>query len=182
MLIKLSDQPIVGAVLSQAESILADELQSKYEVAEKFLIRKNWGAFIAQWEWEWFITMTFSQDVHPERALKLFAVWRSKLNRKIYGRNWYKKHPHGIQTVLGIERTKANRIHFHAVARLVKDAHRLQNMDSWYNLDETTGFARISNVDSTEAVSQYVCKYITKDAEVVLSENLRELCRQDRLI
>lgn len=139
----------------------------------KYQLRKAWGEFIARWPWEWFATFTFVHDTHPERALKLFFVWRSKLNREIYGPRWHKRDPYGVTTVVAIEEQKSGQIHLHALISGVGNTRRLTWMDHWQSLDVLAGFPRIYPVENNEAVSNYVTKYVTKGGDIYLSKNLR---------
>jgi hypothetical protein len=47
-------------------------------------------AFLQQWPWEWFVSLTFRRDVHPEAAGKQFRRFVMQLNRILYGRRWLK--------------------------------------------------------------------------------------------
>lgn len=135
--------------------------------------RRAWGEFVARWPWEWFVTLTFTDDTHPERALKLFRRWRSQINQEIYGRYWYRKEPFGVTWIVAVERQKSRRVHLHALMAGVGDTRRLTWMDNWSDLDNLAGFPRIEPVANKGAVSRYVTKYVTKSGELEFSENLR---------
>ncbi len=152
---------------------LADKLRQEKDAHPKTRLRREWGQFIARWPWEWFATFTFSHATHPERALKLFRVWRSMLSREIYGRRWYKRHPYGVRSVVAVEFHKSGQIHLHALLAGVGDLRRLTWMDNWEDLDHLAGYPRIFAVKNNGAVSSYVTKYVAKDGDVYLSKNLR---------
>ena len=135
-------------------------------------LRRAWGEFIALWPWSWFVTMTFTHDTHPERALKLYRVWCSKLNRSIWGPRWSRRRPYGITWIVSVEYQKSGRVHLHALITGLGDARRLSWMDEWQDLDQLSGFPRIVSVENQEAVSNYVSKYVTKCCEVYFSKNL----------
>lgn len=158
--------------------ITAESLIEAARIHPKVLLRAAWGQFVARWPWEWFCTFTFVHDTHPERALKLFRVWCSKLSREIYGPRWHKRAPYGVSYVVSIEFQKSGQIHLHALLGGVGDMRRLTWMDNWYALDDLAGFPRIYPVQSQTAVSNYVTKYVTKDGEVYMSENLRIRSRE----
>ncbi len=152
---------------------LVEKLLQEKNAHPKTRLRRKWGQFVAGWPWEWFATFTFAYNTHPERALKLFRVWRSMLSREIYGRRWYKRHPYGVRSVIAIEYHKSGQIHLHALLAGVGDIRRLTWMDKWQTLDELAGFPRIYPVRNNGAVSNYVTKYVTKGGDVYLSKNLR---------
>jgi hypothetical protein len=137
------------------------------------VLSRTWGEFVARWQWEWFVTHTFTEDTHPERALKLYYVWCSKLSRVLYGRNWHKKEPFGVTWIVAVEFQKSGRVHLHALLSGVWDTRRLEWMDNWYVLDTIAGFSRIEPVDNQEAASRYVSKYVAKGGELHFSKNLR---------
>lgn len=137
------------------------------------LLRQAWGEFVAGWQWEWFVTLTFTDDTHPERALKLFCVWCSKLSRELYGRRWNEKEPFGVNWVVAVEYQKSGRVHLHALLLGVGDTRRLSWMDNWKALDKIAGFSRIEAVTNQVAVSSYVSKYVAKEGDLFFSKNLR---------
>ena len=153
--------------------LTAESLRDEAKKHVKYRLRSAYGEFVARWDWEWFATFTFAHATHPERALKLFRVWRSILSREIYGRRWYKRHPYGVRSVVAVEFHKSGQIHLHALLAGVGDIRRLTYMDKWEDLDRIAGHPRIYPVENNEAVSSYVTKYVTKDGDVYLSENLR---------
>lgn len=157
----------------KTHSISEDQLLSDREKHPAFALRREMGEFIAQWPWEWFVTFTFKYDVHQERALKLYRVWVSMLNRHLFGRRWHKKPPHGVAHVVAIEFQKSGRVHLHALIMHVHDTRRLDWMDYWMALDDVAGFPRIEAVSNINAASGYVSKHIAKGGEIEFSENLR---------
>lgn len=155
---------------SDAELVFA--MDAQHLKHPRYLCRKAYAGFIAGWPWEWFVTLTFSQDVHEERASKLFRLWISKLNRELYGVP-RKKRPRGVYWVLAFETQKSGRWHIHALVTGVKQARRLSWMDKWTSLDKVTGWARIEDVRDEAAVSKYLTKYVSKDGRIEFSKNLR---------
>lgn len=141
----------------------------------RYLVTDAWGAFIARYPWEWFVTLTFVEDIHPEAALKVMRVWLSILNRQIFGPRWFKKPPHGLYWVAAIEYQKRGILHLHLLVNGVKDAHRFDSMRLWENLRGKNGFSRVYPVESLKAVSHYLSKYVAKDGEIFLSDNLPDV-------
>lgn len=138
-------------------------------------VRDAWGEFIARYPWEWFVTLTFVVEIHPEACLKSMRLWLSKLSRELYGPRWHKKPPRGVYWVAALEYQKRGVLHVHLLMAGVKDARRLTWMDKWEAQGHKNGFARIWPVESNIAVSKYVSKYVTKGGDVFLSDNLPEV-------
>jgi hypothetical protein len=57
----------------------------------------------------------------------------------------------------------------------VKNARRFTYMDKWNDMGHKNGYARIYPVESNKAVSKYLCKYVAKDGEIFLSDNLPDV-------
>lgn len=140
----------------------------------KWRVRDGWAELIARYPWEWFVTLTFTEDIHPETAEKSMRYWIKQLNRDLYGCRWYKKHPFGVYWISAIEYQKRGVLHLHLLMNGVKSARRLSYMDMWNDLGNKNGFARIYPVDNLEAVSRYLCKYVAKDGEISFSDNLKD--------
>lgn len=151
-----------------------------------------WANLIGLYPWQWFATFTFRDRVHPEYADKQFRLWVSKLNRQIGGNHWYReKDTRACKWIRGLELQKRGVIHFHALFYHVEDlnvkARRLDFIDLWamqlagtsHNPlpHELKGNCRIEEPRCHEDVSQYVSKYVTKDGEIDVSDNLP--CRSD---
>ena len=154
-------------------------LDGELSKSQKQLLRDAWVSFLAAYTFQWFATLTFETNVHPEAALKRWRFYTNQLNRSLYGRRWQKKGHGGIYWVLGIEYQKRGVIHFHALMGAENDlnilARRLTWMDYW---NELAGFARIEAIRSNEAALRYVTKYVIKDGEIEFSKNLRRPTQQ----
>jgi hypothetical protein len=141
----------------------------------KWRVQDGWAELIDRYPWEWFVTLTFTDAIHPEAALKSMYVWLSILNRELFGRRWYKKIPYGVYFVAAIEYQKRGVIHLHLLIAGVKDTRRLTYMDTWAGMGNKNGYARIEATESNMAASRYLSKYVTKDGEIFLSENLPDV-------
>jgi hypothetical protein len=135
----------------------------------RWLLQDAWGKMLSRHTWEWFVTMTFTEDVHPEAAVKKWRLWASKLARSLYGARWSKK-PH-LYWVVSIEFQKRGVLHLHGLIVGVRDARRLTWMDEWEGLDYKTGYARIYPVEDNLKASRYVSKYVSKGGEILFSDN-----------
>jgi len=146
------------------------------EEAERALadpVRAGWLEVLARHSWDWFATLTFrgsesrgvrgaQRDVHPEAAHKVFKCWLNLVNRKVYGRRWYRKCG-GVTWVRAMEWQKRGVLHFHVLLAGVPDeVRRLRAMDEWFQL---AGIARIEPIESQRVVELYVSKYVAKSQE-----------------
>lgn len=134
---------------------------------------------------QWFCTFTFTEDVHPERAAKLFRLFVRRLNRKIYGRHFERRGLEGVFWVLAWEYQRRGVLHFHALFGDVRDlnslARRLDWMDAWHGFGPPAGFARIEAINDQHAVRDYVTKYVVKGGQIDLSRSLRSCAQQHAL-
>jgi hypothetical protein len=155
-------------------TLTQESLLEAYQKHPKTMLRYSYGEFVARWPWEWFVTLTFTYDVAPERAIKLFRVWQSQMNRALHGPNWFRR-GRGVYWVLAIERTKAERVHLHALMSDMKHLRRMTWFDQWKELDKAAGYPQIWPIENLDAVSNYVTKYVAKDGELFFSPNLRAI-------
>jgi len=143
-------------------------------------IRDAWCEFLGRWQWEWFCTLTFKFEIHPEAADKSFRYFVSKLNRQLYGPRWHKKAYGGIPWVRGLEYQQREVIHFHALFSNVKDLRRLSCMDLWDKI--VVGWARIEAIKNKRAACRYITKYVVKEGNIelggALSKSARALLNQ----
>jgi hypothetical protein len=126
--------------------------------------REEWSKFLGRWEWEWFATLTFRHEIHPEAADKRFRVLISMGNRELYGPRWSKKR-RGIRWIRALEYQRRGVIHFHALLSGIGNLRRLSYMDRWNRM---AGFAKIEPIKNAEAVRRYVSKYVIKGGEIDL--------------
>lgn len=133
-------------------------------------LRDCWAELLNRWLWDWFATLTFRDDPHPEKADKLFRVWVSKLNRKLYGVRWA-KHGKGVRWVRATELQRRGVIHYHVLmgGDRLPNERRLDWMDTW---NELAGFARIEVPENAGAVVGYCSKYVVKGGEIDMSPTL----------
>jgi hypothetical protein len=123
-----------------------------------------WAGFLGRWSWDWFCTLTFRGEVHPEAADKRFRVWVSKINRALYGPRWW-KHGQGVRWVRALETQRRGVIHYHALlgGGGLDELRRLTWMDEWNDL---AGYARIEPPADGAAVRGYCAKYVSKGGEL----------------
>jgi hypothetical protein len=83
-------------------------------------IKDGYIRFLNQWEWQWYYTLTFTDDIHPEQSDRLFKKWISKLNRHYFGRNHHKRNQY-IDWIRSTEYQKRGVIHYHGLINAASD-------------------------------------------------------------
>lgn len=150
--------------------------------SERQILRDAWADFLSPVPFQWFVTLTFETNVHPEAAIKRWRRFTNEINRSLYGRRWMKKDHGGIYWIVALERQKRGVVHFHALMGDIHDLNeitrRLDWMDEWYAM---AGIARIEPIRSSEAVLRYVTKYVIKDGDIEFSKNLGNYKDQPQL-
>jgi hypothetical protein len=129
-------------------------------------LAREWTVFLSRWPWDWFATMTFRGDPHPERAEKAWRLWCSKVNRALYGPRWHAK-GRGVGWCRATELQQRGAIHFHALLVFPEPValRRFAFMDEWNAL---AGYARIEPPKRSDAVAAYCAKYVVKDGEITV--------------
>jgi hypothetical protein len=135
---------------------------------------EGWEALLDRYVWDWFATYTFKDEVHPERADKVFRVWMSKLQKSVAGASWYKRPSDTVRWARGLEWQKRGVLHYHVLLShrlgLNQIATRKAWEQEWTRLTEA--FCSIYPCDSSGAVRAYIAKYCGKGGEVDLSQDL----------
>ena len=115
----------------------------------EWLLNDNWG-------WQYFITLTFKDDIHPEQAEKYYRRWIRKINEEVYGKR-YRRYHKSITWVKVSDYQRRAVIHFHALfSGLPKDWDKFRVMYLWENMGDKCGFARIF------PFKKKACAYISK--------------------
>ena len=130
--------------------------------------------FLSRPTWQWFVTFTFKEAIHPEAADKLYRVWINKLNRAIYGQRWRKHPPYGVIHARALEWQKRGVLHYHALISNTGFEDREHWADVWTELgnDSKAGFIKIDLYDFTQGgVEAYIAKYVTKGGQIDVSAN-----------
>lgn len=133
------------------------------------LLQEAWGNWLHyQWEWEWFVSLTFRDDhVGTGRANVLWRMWHKQLVKET-GKDVQYVRVTEFQRYRGIP-------HYHALILNVKHVRRLTWKDRW---DTLAGYARILRFDPKKGAAYYLCKYIVKDmGEVVFSDDIQDYTR-----
>jgi len=129
-------------------------------------ITEAWADFLAddRWNWQWYVTLTFKEEIHPEQAHKYFCRWIRQLNEFTYGKH-FRKHSQGLTWVRGLEYQRRHVIHFHAlISGLPDDVSRNFAMLLWENVAKNCGFARV--YPYKDGACAYISKYVSKGGEL----------------
>jgi hypothetical protein len=128
-------------------------------------LREAWGQFLSQFQWDWFVSLTFRDEVPTFRAYRILGRFLRDLEAAagvpIY---WFRADEYGA---------RLGRFHMHLLIGNVAHLRRLYWMDEW---NRRAGYARILPFDDSKGAVFYVAKYITKQGgEWAVSENLGNL-------
>lgn len=149
-------------------------------------LQNEWLNFLARFEpYNWYVTLTFKDPVHPEQADRRFRRWIRKLNEYLYGRR-YRENGQSVTWVRALEYQRRDVIHFHALlaGENLQRAKRIYWMEQWrlncyHDCSKSlcdcqakgeklsrNGFARIDRYDPLLGARGYISKYILKGGEI----------------
>ncbi len=113
--------------------------------------------------WDWFVTLTWSDEVHPEAAWKSLRRWLVAINRLAKRRIRDPEHT-GVPGICGIEWQKRGVLHMHLLLAKVAELRRLSAMDIWEKQGPPEGIARVKPAEQERCVqlAHYVAKYVGK--------------------
>lgn len=147
-------------------------------------LRDAWGEWLGHRPWDLALTLTSDSRTHPEALLKRFRYCTHKIADHLYGKHWARRES-GPEYVVGMERHKTGWPHSHAVIRLpnVDLADPLQlNLEQWQKfITETGGFCHLSRPRNQEDTVSYCTKYVLKEGDLTLSDNLNPYEAADQL-
>jgi hypothetical protein len=119
----------------------------------------SFGEFLAEFHWDWFVTLTFADDVKTFTAHRRCEAWLKSLE-KAAGQpiSWFRGDEYG---------EKFGKLHIHMLIGNVAGLHRFTWMERWKewvpkDRENRNGFARIFPFDPTKGAAFYVAKYVTK--------------------
>jgi hypothetical protein len=138
-------------------------------------VREAWTQWLGARPWDLFLTLTSDHRTHPEALAKRFRYVTHRIADEVYGRAATRRF-NPIESVNGIERHKSGWPHSHALLRLpdVDLGDRAQfDLGKWQErITDTGGWCWLARPRSQGDVVSYVTKYVTKDGELILSDNL----------
>lgn len=121
-------------------------MSSKREVRDAF------GAWIGLFPWTYFLTVTFREPRQPHHALSTLRGVGKVVRRHSKGRLF-------LGTELHINRT----LHVHGLLDAPYGPNDFLEYALWSSLFSAFGRSEVRQVQSREAVSIYVSKYVTKE-------------------
>ena len=141
-------------------------------------LRGAWAEWLGHRPWELFLTLTSARRTHPEALHKRFRYCTHKIADHLWGRHWERR-GHGVEYVFGLERHKTGWPHGHAVIRIpdVDLADQGQfSLAYWQRfITETGGHCRLDRPRGQADVLSYTTKYVLKEGDLILSDNLNPL-------
>jgi hypothetical protein len=126
-------------------------------------------AWLGSWDWEWLVHLTFQEIVHPEAADKRFRRFVMQLNRRLYGRRWY-KHGQGIRWVRALEYQRRGALHYHVLFAGVCGLRPHDCVRMWKDL---AGIAKIEPIRNMTASLYYLTKYVHRGGELDVEPRMR---------
>ena len=154
------------------------------DLATRALTRRNVAAgyadLMGRYALPLFVTQTFAKRSHPEAVCKAHRYFLSLVNVELHGKNWRRKGIIGAQSIVGVERHKSGYPHSHAVVGhpdidLGSDFHRPLRAALKARCEDEWGFARLEVASSAAEVNAYVSKYVVKDGDLWISDNIEAL-------
>lgn len=122
--------------------------------------------FIYQHKWDWWCHLTFPGTPSRDHALKAVRAWIHGLNRKIFGKNYYKR-AQGVQLVRANELQERGIYHFHLLIAGCEELHiKNDGVARWEKISRDTKrlghSARIQVYD--HSLGRLAAEYISKHA------------------
>jgi hypothetical protein len=172
-------EPVAGSFFhagAVAESLFPEATRLGRAVSNDQL-QAAWVHVLAAYDWQWFVTCTFREAVHPERADKAFRYWVKLIDAARLGPNYRSPSREPLRTrwVRALEWQKRDVLHYHALIGNLgeydsAEACRRVWADEW---DRIGGFAHIDTIGLVRGVCGYVAKYVSKGGQIDLSPTLR---------
>ena len=164
-----------------------------------------WGAWLGgEWDWTWWLTMTFRQPVGERGANARWKAWAAWLNRALECEDCERKgrYPRcarekGVSFELcryrergsarpeyvrfsELSRWRGDVPHFHALMILPWWLQDFPRDRAWEKAFSICGQSRIEPFDASRGASYYCTKYISKGANVLFSPGIGRVKRGER--
>jgi hypothetical protein len=123
-------------------------------------LRDAWADWIRlNGPWDWFITLTFKEDVSVEQGLRLLNRWLARLAQASRDKSG---HQAVLTCVCAVEWTTNRRVHLHLVARApgLDEQRRKRWQHTWEETSYVCGMARIH--PARRRAVPYLTKYLGK--------------------
>jgi hypothetical protein len=136
----------------------------------KLTLKRAWGEYLNVLPWDLFVTLTSLEPIHPESLDKLSNQIIHKLNREIYGQNYYKTPNVGVLVAKAVEMQKRYVLHSHMLIAGVPE--HFYRKDLWRFIWEKKGYVnKVEQYDSKLGAGYYLSKYVAKEANVEMYGN-----------
>lgn len=130
------------------------------------LYKKQYEAYIeilGRSQWEWKVTLTFvnGENISQEFAQKMVRRFEHRINRKLFGKSYYKKNPKpGITCFFSFERNSSEGMHCHGLVFGVKEKISYDTaLDIWHKFTNAHK-NQIEEFDPKRGWIDYICKQI----------------------
>ena len=114
-------------------------------------VRDAFGDWLGTFPWTYFLTVTFREPRQPNHALSTVRQVGKVVRRHSRG---------GL--FLGTELHVSRTLHVHGLLDAPRGANLFLRYALWRSLFDAFGRSEVREVQSREAVSNYVSKYVTK--------------------
>ena len=128
-------------------------------------LKSAWSEWLDGMEWDWYVTLTFKNEIHPEQAERNFRRWVRRLNEKRHGKRFRKKGK-GISWVRAIEMQRRGVIHFHVLLKGLEGIRYLRGHRLWKVSGKRNGFSWIESYHPHRGATGYLGKYIGKGGDI----------------
>lgn len=147
-------------------------------------LRDAWGEWLGHRPWDLALTLTSERRTHPEALLKRFRYCCHKIADSVYGKRWERR-GQGLEYVIGMERHRSGWPHSHGVIRIpnvdLSDALQFSLAEWQKFISETGGFCHLSRPRNQSDVVSYCTKYVLKEGDLTLSDNLNPYESHDQV-
>lgn len=136
----------------------------------KLTLKRTWGDYLNVLPWDLFVTVTSEDPIHPESLDKLSNQIIHKLNREVYGQNYYKAPNVGVLVAKAVEMQKRYILHSHMLIAGVPE--HFYRKDLWRFIWEKKGCVnKVEKYDSSLGAGYYLTKYVAKEANIEMYGN-----------
>jgi len=115
-------------------------------------VRDAFGNWLGTFPWTYFLTVTFSEPRRPHHAISTVGQVGKTIQRHSRGRLF-----------LGSELHVSRTLHVHGLLQAPRGANEFLRYALWHSLFHAFGRSEVREVQSREAVSNYVSKYVSKE-------------------
>jgi hypothetical protein len=131
---------------------------------------------IMRYPWEWYFTLTFEKNIHPEEANKRLRFFINEINKSLYGTHWA-RYGNTVEYVQATELQYRGVIHFHIMLhtpdRELTENQLLQYHKTWHKIAGVSDLNYLEAIRNLEAVSRYCSKYVARSGEYGIDFHFR---------